>query len=82
MNWTGSALCAQTDPDIFFPEEGHTPHMALKVCQRCPLQTRLDCLEDAVAWEAEYGGSTLYGVRGGLTPNKRKPLVLARRLGS
>lgn len=46
-DWTG-ALCAQTDPELFFPDNANTitARMAKKICQRCPLIE--PCLEYAM----------------------------------
>ena len=32
-NWQERALCAQTDPEAFFPEKGGSTRDAKKVCQ-------------------------------------------------
>lgn len=39
-------ICAQTDPDIFFPEKGGSPAPAKLVCMRCPV--RMACAEHAI----------------------------------
>ncbi len=62
-----SALCAQVDPELFFPEKGGTPAPARSVCARCPV-TAL-CL-------ATFGPLIDHGVVGGLTGKER---ALARR---
>lgn len=66
QRWRAVALCAQTDPDIFFPENGHNPWIAKRICAGCPV--RVDCLTDAL----QHGEP--YGVRGGFTANERKHL--------
>src|SRR5689334_4158036 len=30
------ALCAQVDPELFFPDKGKTPHDARRICAACP----------------------------------------------
>jgi hypothetical protein len=40
------ALCAQTDPELFFPEKGQDNKMAKSICAQCPIS--LACLEDAL----------------------------------
>lgn len=62
-DWT-PALCAQTDPDAFFPDQGEDPGPALKICQRCPIKT--ECLEYALAADERYG------VWGGVSANQRR----------
>lgn len=68
-DWS-SALCAQVDPEIFFPSRGDSriTVTAKQVCGRCPIQC--ECLE----WALEPGQSDLYGVWGGATPRERQKL--------
>jgi WhiB family redox-sensing transcriptional regulator len=68
--WREQAICAQTDPAVFFPEAGQHPDAARKVCIRCPV--RAACLADAMA------SREAYGVRGGLTPKERRQLASTR----
>jgi WhiB family redox-sensing transcriptional regulator len=65
-----SALCAQTDPEIFFPEKGGSVVAAKKVCSRCP--ERIDCLEDALVTRERFG------IRGGLSERERRKIIKAR----
>lgn len=58
------ALCAQTDPDLFFPEVGGDPKPAKRICGRCPV--RLPCLRYALAAQRN-----LPGVWGGATQRER-----------
>lgn len=69
-NWRDSALCAQTDPEAFFPDKGTSPKPAKQVCGRCPV--RSECLDDALLRRERFG------VWGGLTERERR--VLLRRL--
>jgi len=39
--WRTEALCAQTDPEIFFPEKGTPARAALRVCAACPVELRV-----------------------------------------
>lgn len=82
--WTRDALCAQTDPDMFFPDKGGDTRPAKAVCRRCPVTA--ECLDYALTYEAgEAGTPTSYaqvGVYGGLAPRQRRALVRARRKGS
>jgi WhiB family redox-sensing transcriptional regulator len=66
--WREQALCAETDPEAFFPEPGAMPLAALQVCARCPV--RLDCLTDAL-----HRRDIAFGVLGGKTPNQRRHLL-------
>jgi hypothetical protein len=60
------ALCAQADPEAWFPEAGSSPHAAKAVCARCPIATR--CLDVALARNERDG------IWGGTTPNQRRAL--------
>jgi WhiB family redox-sensing transcriptional regulator len=63
-DWRSAALCAQTDPELFFPEKGGSPAPALRVCRVCPV--RLPCLAFALA------GDERHGVWGGLSERERR----------
>lgn len=66
----GSPLCAQTDPEVFFPDKGGSTQAAKRVCAACPV--RAACLQHALAHREQHG------VWGGLSTNQRRHL-LARR---
>lgn len=70
-DWQAEALCAQTDPDAFFPEKGGSVREAKRICAGCPV--RAECLEDALANNEQYG------VYGGLSERERRPLLNAYR---
>lgn len=39
LDWMSSALCAQTDPDLWYPEgAGQHARKALRVCAQCPVR--------------------------------------------
>ena len=57
-----SALCAQVDPELFFPEKGQPGAPAKAVCAACPV-TAL-CL-------ATFGPLVDHGVVGGLSAAER-----------
>lgn len=65
--WTASALCAQTDPEVFYPEKGESTLPAKRVCARCPV--RSECLEEALSRNERYG------VWGGLSERERRALL-------
>ena len=62
-DWVDDALCAQTDPDSFFPEKGGSTREAKAVCTRCPVQT--ECLDYALANDER-------GIWGGLSERERR----------
>jgi len=75
MPWSEQALCSQTDPDLWFPEQnrgsyttidGDRMSTAKAVCQRCPVQA--ECLEHAMTAREEYG------IWGGTSANDRAQL--------
>ena len=45
LAWQERGLCAQTDPEAFFPEKGGSTREAKRVCLTCDV--RLECLEYA-----------------------------------
>jgi hypothetical protein len=47
------ALCAETEPDAFFPEKGGSTREAKSVCARCDV--REDCLEYALRAGERFG---------------------------
>ena len=38
LAWQERALCAQTDPEAFFPEKGGSTREAKKVCMACEVR--------------------------------------------
>lgn len=68
-DWTLQALCAQVDPEIFFPEKGGSAHAAKKICDRC--EVRDQCLAEAL----DRGES--FGIWGGLSERERRRLEAA-----
>ena len=60
------ALCAETDPDAFYPEQGESTRAAKKICRRCELQDA--CLE----WALE--NSERFGVWGGTSERERRAM--------
>jgi len=67
--WWFAGLCAQTDPELFFPEKGGSVREAKAVCARCPV--RAQCLAHALAHGERYG------VWGGLSEPERRRLKTA-----
>jgi WhiB family redox-sensing transcriptional regulator len=65
-NWQERALCAQTDPEAFFPEKGGSTREAKKVCLGCDV--RGECLEYALQNDERFG------IWGGLSERERRKL--------
>ena len=66
MSWQERSLCAQTDPEAFFPEKGGSTREAKKVCVGC--EVRAECLEYALAHDERFG------IWGGLSERERRKL--------
>jgi WhiB family redox-sensing transcriptional regulator len=62
-DWRYGALCAQTDPDIFFPPQGGKTRPAKQICMACDVRTQ--CREWALNNALEFG------VFGGLSARQR-----------
>ena len=69
--WRLNALCAETDPEAFFPEKGGSTREAKRVCSGC--EVRVECLEFALASDERFG------IWGGLSERERRRLRLMRR---
>jgi WhiB family redox-sensing transcriptional regulator len=70
-SWRLDALCAETDPEAFFPEKGGSTREAKRVCVGC--EVRAECLEYALANDERFG------IWGGLSERERRRIRLARR---
>ncbi len=66
QDWQERALCAQTDPEAFFPEKGGSTREAKRICQGC--EVRSECLEYALAHDERFG------IWGGLSERERRKL--------
>nr|WDS96119.1 transcriptional regulator WhiB [Micrococcus sp.] len=66
LAWQVDALCAQTDPEAFFPEKGGSTRDAKKVCASCTV--RSECLEYALSNDERFG------IWGGLSERERRRL--------
>ena len=71
-SWRLDALCAETDPEAFFPEKGGSTRDAKRVCSGCPV--RAECLEFALANDERFG------IWGGLSERERRRLRLQQRM--
>lgn len=66
LAWQADALCAQTDPEAFFPEKGGSTRDAKRVCGAC--NVRSECLEYALANDERFG------IWGGMSERERRRL--------
>jgi WhiB family redox-sensing transcriptional regulator len=65
-------LCAQVDPEIFFPEKGGSTRDPKRVCRSC--EVRAECLDYALEHEERFG------IWGGMSERERRGL--RRRLAA
>jgi WhiB family transcriptional regulator, redox-sensing transcriptional regulator len=66
LAWQDRALCAETDPEAFFPEKGGSTREAKRVCRGC--EVRSECLEYALEHDEKFG------IWGGLSERERSRL--------
>lgn len=64
LQWQERALCAQTDPEAFFPEKGGSTREAKRVCLSC--EVRVECLDYALMNDERFG------IWGGLSERERR----------
>lgn len=67
--WAASALCAQTDPEAFYPEKGGSTREAKAVCAACDV--RNECLAYALEHQERFG------IWGGLSERDRRRILKA-----
>ena len=65
--WQERALCAQTDPEAFFPEKGGSTTEAKRICLGC--EVRAQCLDYALSNHERFG------IWGGLSERERRLLT-------
>lgn len=64
--WMADGVCAQTDPELFFPDKGGATKEAKRVCGGCPVKG--ECLAFALENQERFG------VWGGLSERERRRL--------
>lgn len=70
LAWMDDGLCAETDPEAFFPEKGGSTREAKMVCRSC--EVRAECLEYALERDERFG------IWGGLSERERRRLKRQR----
>ena len=70
LSWQTDALCAQTDPEAFFPEKGGSTRDAKRICTTC--EVKAQCLDYALQNDERFG------IWGGLSERERRRLRRAR----
>jgi WhiB family redox-sensing transcriptional regulator len=66
LAWQEQSLCAQTDPEAFFPEKGGSTREAKRICVGCEVKS--ECLEYALMHDERFG------IWGGLSERERRRL--------
>jgi len=66
LAWQSDSLCAQTDPEAFFPEKGGSTRDAKKIC--ASFEVKAQCLDYALANDERFG------IWGGLSERERRKL--------
>jgi len=69
--WMAKGLCAQVDPDLWFPEKGGSAREAKRICQTC--EVRAECLAFALREHERFG------IYGGLSERERRKLTPRER---
>ncbi len=69
LAWQEQALCAQTDPEAFFPEKGCSTREAKRICVSC--EVKAECLQYALDVDERFG------IWGGLSERERRRLKRA-----
>jgi WhiB family redox-sensing transcriptional regulator len=68
--WHADAVCAQVDPDTWFPEKGGSTRDPKAICAGCPV--RQQCLDYALEHDERFG------IWGGVSERQRRQLKKAR----
>lgn len=58
VSWHMDALCAQVEPDLWFPEKGGSTKEAKQICANCLV--RAECLNYALDAQEKFG---IWGMR-------------------
>ena len=67
LEWQDKALCAQVDPEIFYPEKGGSVRAPKRICRAC--EVRAECLDYALTHGEKFG------IWGGFTERERRRLA-------
>jgi WhiB family redox-sensing transcriptional regulator len=75
--WVQDALCAQTDPEAFFPEKGGSTRDAKRICNGAPGAVGCEVREQCLRYSLER--DERFGIWGGLSERERRKLRRAGR---
>jgi WhiB family redox-sensing transcriptional regulator len=68
LGWQDKALCAEVDPELFYPEKGGSTRDPKRICAMC--EVREPCLDYALTHE-DVGR---FGIWGGTSERERRVL--------
>lgn len=68
-----TAVCAQTDPELWFPEKGGSAREARRLCRSCPF------LAACRSWALTNPIEAAHGIWGGLTARQRARILATQR---
>lgn len=68
-----TAMCGQTDPELWFPEKGGSAREARRLCRSCPF------LAACRSWALAHPAEAAHGVWGGLTARQRARVLAKQR---
>ena len=71
--WQARALCAQTDPEAFFPGKGSPARPGKRICAGCPVTA--ECLAYALEHDERFG------IWGGKSAKERQEMRKLARQG-
>lgn len=69
--WMTDGLCAEVDPELFYPEQGGSTREAKAVCTGC--EVRAECLAYALAHDERFGVWSGVSEHGRRQPAARRP---------
>jgi WhiB family redox-sensing transcriptional regulator len=72
--WTELALCAQSDPEAWYPEKGGSTREAKRICRNCPVRAEQlggtgECLDYALEHQERFG------IWGGVSERERRMMT-------
>jgi WhiB family redox-sensing transcriptional regulator len=70
-DWMAEGLCAQTDPEAFFPDKGGSVRHGKRICDDCLVMA--ECLDYALEHDERFG------IWGGLSERERRVLRKQRK---
>lgn len=71
--WSTRALCAQTDPEAFFPEKGGSTRAAKRICNGDDEHAACDVRDDCLAYALEH--QERFGIWGGMSERERRMMT-------